>query len=79
MLYSATEQGHHADVTCQLSPLPMVTFISRQCYSVILYSQGHFGVGGTVEALNTTLTQWEAAGVLPVNRVSEIHLQIFAG
>lgn len=29
-------------------------------------------MGGTVEALNTTLTQWEAAGILPVNRVSEI-------
>lgn len=49
-----------------------LTFISGQCYSVLLYSQGHFGVGETVESLNTTLTQWEAVGILPVNRVSEI-------
>ena len=37
-------------------------------------SQGHFGSGGTLERLNTTLPQWEAAGILPVNRVSFFEL-----
>ena len=38
-----------------------------------LYSQAHYGVGGSFEPLNA-LQQWEAAGVLPVNRVSEIFI-----
>ena len=42
--------------------------ISRQC--ILLYSQGHFGVGETFDSLNTTLPLWEASGILPVNRVS---------
>ena len=34
------------------------------------YLQAHFGVDNTVEASNTTLLEWEALGLLPVNRVS---------
>ena len=46
---------------------------------VPLCSQGHFGLGGgNVERLNTTLPQWEAAGILPVNRVSTDYQKTFA-
>ena len=38
--------------------------------SMYSFSQAHFGVGGMIEPSNTTLLQWEALGLLPVNRVS---------
>ena len=43
------------------------------CIEACLYSQAHYGVGGSFDSLNA-LQQWEAAGVLPVNRVSEIFI-----
>ena len=43
----------------------------KQCSC--LYLQAHYGVGGSFDTLNA-LQRWEAAGVLPVNRVSEIFM-----
>ena len=47
--------------------------VAMNIYIKSMYSsflQAHFGIGGAFEPSNTTLLEWEALGLLPVNRVS---------
>ena len=58
-------RGYHLNT---LAIVVMNTYLKSMHY--LPFSQAHFGIGDTLEPSNTTLLEWEALGLLPINRVS---------